>query len=219
MMLKKAILTKKLAVVVGLILFSGGAIADKLPFEPEMVQLPNDLWMGKYEVTQGQWQAVMGNNPSKFKKYCGENCPVEKVSWDDVQQFISRLNQKTGKNYRLPTEEEWFSACQAGQNYNYSGSDNADDVAWYMGNSKAIEDRETRPVGQKTANAWGLHDMSGNVGEWTSSYYDSSKVGRVVLGGAFNTDVGSVRCAASIVLSPDNRSRDVGFRVILSPSL
>jgi formylglycine-generating enzyme required for sulfatase activity/predicted Ser/Thr protein kinase len=122
-------------------------------------------YMGETEVTQALWQAVMGTNPSDHKN-C-EECPVEKVSWNDAQKFISKLNQKTGKRYRLPTEAEWEYAAKGGQSYTYSGSNDIKDVAWYSENSN----RETHPVKQKRANGYGLYDMSGNVWEWCADWY------------------------------------------------
>jgi len=125
----------------------------------------NDYYIGKYEVTQQQWIQIMGsgNNPSKFK---GGNLPVERVSFNDVQEFILRLNEKTGNKYRLPTEAEWEFAARGGNKgigYTYSGSNNIDNVAWYYKNSE----EKTHPVGTKLANELGIHDMSGNVWEWT----------------------------------------------------
>ncbi len=122
--------------------------------------------LGKYEVTQGQWKAVMGFNPSYFQE-CGENCPVERVSFYDVQKFIEKLNALTGITYRLPTEAEWEYACRAGKDSPYCGGDDPDSVAWYADNSRGT----TQPVGRKQPNALGLHDMSGNVWEWTCSAY------------------------------------------------
>lgn len=132
----------------------------------------DDFYMGKYEVTQGQWKAIMGNNPSYFKD-CGDNCPVEQVSWNDIQEFINKLNSKTGKNYRLPTETEWeYAARSGGRNEKYAGTSNKSelkDYAWYDRNSGS----KTHPVGQKKPNGLGLYDMSGNVWEWVNDWYDS----------------------------------------------
>ena len=129
----------------------------------------SDFYIGKYEVTQAQWRAVMGSNPSSFK---GDNLPVENVSWNDIQKFIQKLNAQTGKEFRLPTEAEWEYAARGGsksRGYKYSGSNNIGDVAWYSGNSGS----KTHPVGQKQPNELGIYDMSGNVWEWCSDWYGS----------------------------------------------
>lgn len=131
--------------------------------------------LGKTEVTQGQWKAVMGNNPSKFGN-CGDNCPVEQVSWDDAQEFIEKLNEQTGKQYRLPSEAEWEYACRAGGRHTYCGSDDPDSAGWYGGLATPAGNsgKSTNPVATRQANAWGLYDMSGNVWEWVEDvYYDS----------------------------------------------
>lgn len=139
---------------------------NQKPIHP--VTVSYEFQIGQYEVTQAQWQSVMGNNPSSFKSY-GANCPVEKVSWNDVQTFIQKINQLTGKQYRLPTEAEWEYACRAGtgDQYAYCGGNNIDQVAWYDKNSN----NTTHPVGQKAPNAWGLYDMTGNVREWVQDNY------------------------------------------------
>jgi formylglycine-generating enzyme required for sulfatase activity len=186
----------------------------------------NDYYIGKYEVTQAQWKAIMGNNPSHFKG-C-DNCPVERVSWHEIQEFISKLNQKTGKNYRLPTEAEWEYAARGGKQskgYKYSGSDNADEVAWYDDNSNY----ETHPVGQKAANELGIYDMSGNVLEWCSDWYENyanasqtnpkgSSTGslHVNLGGSWYSSVRNVRVSARDGDIPNNHNADLGFRLARS---
>ena len=143
------------------------------PYEQEkpvhQVTLTNDYYMGKYEVTQALWQAVMESNPSNFK---GANLPVEQVSWDDCQVFLTKLNSMTGRKFRLPTEAEWEYAARGGKKslgYQYSGSNNISDVAWYKDNSGGI----THSVGMKQANELGIFDMNGNVWEWCQDWFDS----------------------------------------------
>ena len=187
-------------------------------------------YIGKYEVTQAQWRAVMGSNPSHFT---GDNNPVECVSWDKVQEFITRLNAMTGKKFRLPTEAEWEYAARGGYNsqgYKYSGSNNINDVAWYENNSN----ESTHPVGQKLPNELGIYDMSGNVWElcqdWKAyfskqwqfdpvgpshgSYLDP---GRVCRGGSWNDNDWNHRVSRRHELSPDKRYTNFGFRLACSP--
>lgn len=141
------------------------AYSDESPAHSVTV---SDFYIGKYEVTQAQWRAVMGSNPSNFK---GDNLPVEQVSWNDIQKFITKLNTMTGKTFRLPTEAEWEYAARGGnqsKGYKYSGSNTLDNVAWYYNSGG-----KTHPVGQKQPNELGLYDMSGNVWEWCQDWYGS----------------------------------------------
>lgn len=189
------------------------------------VTLTNDYYMGKYEVTQALWQAVMGSNPSNFK---GDNLPVEKVSWNDCQEFISKLNSLAGRKFRLPTEAEWEYAARGGKksrSYQYSGSSNISDVAWYYGNSGS----KTHPVGTKQANELGIYDMTGNVLEWCQdwygSYYSSSQTNptgatsgsrHVNRGGSWAKNVrrSSPSCRYGAIYV--DRDLDLGFRLALS---
>jgi formylglycine-generating enzyme required for sulfatase activity len=181
--------------------------------------------IGKYEVTQAQWQAVIGDNPSKFKG-C-DNCPVENVSWDEVQEFIRQLNQKTDKQYRLPTEAEWEYAARGGakkRGYKYSGSNILDEVAWFANNAGA----KTQQVGQKKANELGIYDMSGNVYEWCRDWYGnyssgsqtnpggiSSGSARVGRGGSFLDNADRCRVAMRSGNGSGTRYVDLGFRLVL----
>lgn len=161
----------------------------------EMIPIPGrDFEIGRTEVTQQQWQAVIGKNPSRFK---GDNLPVDTVSWNDVQLYLSKLNEMTGKQYRLPTEAEWVFACYGGKKTKYCGSDNLDDVAWYDDNSAS----RTRPVGGKKASAYGLYDMTGNVREWVR---DGDKGRRVLLGGRGTAPQST--CEATIAASMNRRT-------------
>jgi outer membrane protein OmpA-like peptidoglycan-associated protein len=143
--------------------------AAKLVVGIEMVFVKGDtlpdFYIGKTEVTQALWKTIMGKNPSLFK---GDNLPVEKVSWDDIQKFLVKLNQRTGMHYRLPTTVEWEYAARGGAQslgYEYSGSNTAGNVAWYSGNSA----KRTHPVASKQPNELGIYDMSGNVWEWCAT--------------------------------------------------
>lgn len=189
----------------------------RLP-EIAMVTIPSlKISIGKYEITQAQWQAITGKNPSKFSS-CGDSCPVEMVSWDDVQSFIAQLNHLSGKNYRLPSEEEWYTICQAGGgvlgDYKYCGSNEIEAVAWYEDNSG----NRTHPVGQKSPNAWGVYDMSGNVWEWTQGCYNNDCSLHVYRGGSWGVNFAAdVKSAYRPWNTPSNRlSSSLGFRVVLN---
>jgi len=189
------------------------------------VIIKNPFYMGKYPVTQKQWEKVMGSNPSKFR---GEDRPVESVSWNGVQEFIKKLNEKeSAGKYRLPSESEWEYACRAGTTTRYSFGDDEsklDDYAWYSENSGY----ETHPVGQKKPNFWGLYDMHGNVWEWCKDNwhknYDGApsdgsagEVGRVYRGGCWISIAGFCRSAIRGRNVPDLRVGNLGFRVLRNP--
>ena len=184
----------------------------------------SDYYIGETEVTQELWQAVMGNNPSYYK---GFQKPVERVSWNDCQEFIKKLNQLTGKNFSLPTEAEWEYAARGGnksKGYKYSGSNTKGDVAWYDGNSNS----QTHDVKTKLPNELGIYDMSGNVWEWCQDWYKSdyysnspqtnptgpsSGSSRVFRGGSWFSHAGSCRVSYRNFYNPDNRSSSSGFRL------
>ena len=189
------------------------------------VTLTNDYYMGKYEVTQALWEAVMGSNPSYFK---GDNLPVEKMRWKVCQRVISKLNSMTGRKFRLPTEAEWEYAARGGKKsrgYQYSGSSNISDVAWYDGNSGD----KTHPVGTKQANEFGIYDMTGNVLEWCQDWYGSyssssqtnptgsdSGSSRVLRGGCRNGLARTCRLSYRIDFTPGYRSYNHALRLALS---
>ncbi|MFZ4733441.1 MAG: formylglycine-generating enzyme family protein [Pirellulales bacterium] len=208
--------------------------------EQHVVTISKAFYLGKTEVTQGQYEQVMGGNPSQFQKGVvgtshSSTYPVERVSWEDAVEFCERLSalpaeQAAGRVYRLPTEAEWEYACRAGTGTAYSFGDNAKslgDYAWWEENS----DRATHPVGGKKANAWGLHDMHGNVYEWCSDWYGkypkdavTDPVGpaggslRVFRGGCGFNSAWFLRSAFRFRNGPSNRYGVLGFRLALSPS-
>lgn len=197
----------------------------------------SSYYIGETQVTQNLWIAVMGNNPSYFK---GDNLPVEGVSWNDCQKFISKLNSMTGQNFRLPTEAEWEYAARGGQKsfgYKYSGSNNIDEVGWYDDNSHTRigwfgvkKGKQTYSVATKKSNELGIYDMSGNVYEWCSDWYGSyssksqtnpagpnsgsSRVGR---GGGWFSDARRCRSSLRGGFTPDFNENYVGLRLVLFP--
>ena len=185
------------------------------------VTLTKGFWLGKYEVTQTQWESVMGENPSRFK---GGNRPVDYVSWEDCQRFISKVNSQQHCGARLPTEAEWEFACRAGSTGPYGGNGNLDDMGWYDSNSG----RETHIVGQKQANAWGFYDMHGNVWEWCEDWFGdygsattdptgpTSGEKRVLRGGSWLNFARLCRSAYRSRVNLDWRIRNYGFRLCCS---
>ena len=186
----------------------------------------SDYYIGKCEVTQELWEAVMGSNPSNFR---GAQNPVESVSWNDCQNFIKKLNSLTGRTFRLPTEAEWEYAARGGNqssHYKYSGSDNIDDVAWYYDNSGS----STHAVGTKSPNELGIYDMSGNVWEWCSDWYGGYSAGaqtnpqgpssgsnRVLRGGSWSYSAWNCRVSIRNYYGPDNSDSIIGLRLVLVP--
>ena len=193
---------------------------------PEHSVTLSSYYMGEVEVTQELWQAVMGNNPSYFE---GDKKPVEQVSWNDCQEFITKLNRLTGENFRLPTEAEWEYAARGGRKskgYKYSGSNTVDDVAWYDGITNMTHDVKT-----KAANELGIYDMSGNVFEWCHDWYDLYSSGshpdtdtictlscsiRVLRGGGWNDRDWHCRVSSRYGGDPNEMYFGNGFRLCQS---
>jgi len=227
-------------------------LSPRQPYEPELVQVPGGKFLmgspageegrdsdetqhevkvkgfkiAKTEVTQAQWEAVMGSNPSYFK---GADLPVENVSWNDAMEYIAKLNAKTGKNYRLPSEAEWEYACRGGETHakeaqRYCGGNDLESLGWYKSNSSS----QPHPVGTKGANKLRLFDMSGNVLEWTASDYDEKYNGgeltsnnnakntdgqRGIRGGSWSSEPWNARAALRNWNAPGNRSLNLGLRL------
>ena len=195
------------------------------------VTVSKPFYLGIYEVTQEQWAAVMGSNQSYFKRNDTHRNPMERVSWDDVQEFIRALNEKEGHTrYRLPTEAEWEYAARAGTDSTDSFGDAVHHLrkyAWWRGNAET----ETRPVGQKLPNPWGLYDMYGNVGEWVQDWYDADYYGsspetdpkgpssgsfRVFRGGSWLDYAFDCRSTTRNASSAEENFIFIGFRLALS---
>ena len=193
------------------------------------VTLTKPFYMGKYTVTQEQYQQVMGSNPSNFK---GKDNPVEMVSWDDAQEFIKKVSAASAQAVRLPTEAEWEYACRAGTSTRYYSGDTENDlkrIAWFASNSNGT----THPVGQKEPNRFGLFDMHGNVWQWCQDWYDvhkaeavvdpqgpaqSGAVIRVVRGGSWNFAPMMCRTVSRDGGFPGHRCSHFGFRVVVDVS-
>lgn len=178
------------------------------------------FYIGKYEVTQKEWSEIMGSNPSEFKNCL--DCPVENISWEDVQLFLEKLNRLSGKNYRLPTEAEWEFAAIGDPEKGYYGLSH---VAWYEKNGEG----KTHPVGGKTSNSYGIYDMCGNVWEWCSDWYEKYKdaaqtnprgaitgTGRAIRGGCFNSGAFVADENSRAARSPEARNGEIGFRLAFS---
>lgn len=192
-----------------------------------LVRISRSFELGKYEVTQSQWEAVMGNNPSHFK---GANLPVENVSWEDVEQFIQKMNKRNdGYTYRLPTESEWEYAARAGSKGKYSFGDDETRLSEYAWYGETLVGK-THPVGQKKPNDWGLYDMYGNVWEWVQDWMDwysayptgpvtdpSGPPGPIYYkmqrGGSWGAPAQYCRSASRHAVRPENRGNVIGFRL------
>ncbi|MBC8010302.1 MAG: SUMF1/EgtB/PvdO family nonheme iron enzyme, partial [Burkholderiales bacterium] len=195
------------------------------------VVITRDFWLGKYEVTRAEWSAVMGTPAPKAD---AAKLPVTEISWDDAREFCRRLNERErvanrlppGHEYALPTEAQWEYACRAGNIGLYGGVGGLGDLGWYQANSGGA----VHPVGQKRANAWGLHDMHGNVWEWCADwfeFYPRDKVvdpvgpqagpGRVYRGGGSGSAASSCRSASRLHSAPKDHTTNLGFRLALSP--
>ncbi|MFC1671120.1 formylglycine-generating enzyme family protein [Spirochaetota bacterium] len=184
----------------------------------------SSFWMGKFEVTQKQYKKIMGSNPSSFK---GRNNPVEQVSYYDALEFCKKFSTRYGVNVRLPREAEWEYACRAGKKGAYYwGKKINDRYCWYNLNSRD----ETRPVGKKRPNRWGLYDMSGNVYEWCGDWYDDhyyktsqadNPVGpekgksKVIRGGSWSSNKYNLRSAFRTPFNPSKKNFYIGFRLVL----
>lgn len=197
--------------------FSMGSYSGDRDEQPVHSETVGTFYIGRTEVTQKLWAAVMGTNPSKFR---GENLPIEMVSWFDCQEFVDRLSRITGRIFRLPTEAEWEYAARGGnksRNYTYSGSNDVYRVAWYEENSSSM----THSVGQKLDNELGIYDMSGNVWEWCSDNYSDSYSSprnssrRVFRGGGWYYTAAGCRVAYRSCGSPGDRGSSLGLRLAL----
>ena len=198
---------------------------------PEHEVCLNDFFIGKYDVTQAQYKKITGKKPSEFAN-CGPDCPVENVSKKDADTFINKLNKVSGKKYRLPTEAEWeYAARSGGQNEKWAGTSIPEDLgeyAWFNDNS----DLKPHPIGSRKPNGLGIYDMSGNVWQWCSDWYNDnyytkspkdnpkgipSGFTHVVRGGSWNSPAGDIRASHRDAFVPGYKDRATGFRLVLDP--
>jgi Sulfatase-modifying factor enzyme 1 len=201
---------------------TAGCFNRNITIDSKDICIKNNYRISKYEVTQKQWQDIMKNNPSRFIN-CGGNCPVENVSWFDVQEFIRKLNNKTGKQYRLPTDDEWEYAARAGSNTEFSFGNNPDQLAQYGNycdkncandwNDKNHDDGAitTTPIGSYKANAWGLFDFHGNIWEWVADK-DSDK--HIYRGGSWGDSSELCQSSSRGSAKPDFHVSGIGFRLV-----
>jgi formylglycine-generating enzyme required for sulfatase activity len=197
--------------------------ADETP--RHQVTLTQPFFLGKYEVTQEQWTRLMGSNPSRFK---GAKRPVDTVSWNDCQRFLEKLHAKTGRTFTLPTEAQWEYACRAGTDLRWNIGDQPTSFgehAWFIQNSG----KTTHPVGEKKPNAWGIHDLYGNLGEWCADWYANpypkgdavdpqgppAGQSKVIRGGAWGDDPINARSAYRNANGPDGAHDGIGFRCVM----
>jgi formylglycine-generating enzyme required for sulfatase activity len=209
--------------------YETGRSSDEIMHE---VTVTKGLYLQKTQLTQGQWKALMGNNPASFSDG-GDDCPIENISWNECQEFIRRLNAGKDGIYRLPTEAEWEYACRAGSLTPFCNGEISElycahdpllsNVGWYCGNSG----RKSRPVAQKGPNVWGLYDMHGNVSEWCQDWYGEygsdlrtdpsgpkSGSGKIIRGGSWFSNAKNCRSASRFYWPPNSRSEFIGFRLV-----
>jgi len=204
----------------------GGFCEDEKPVHRVVL---DDFYLGKHEVTQREWKEIMGEDHENYNSGC-DSCPVERISWLNIQEYLAKLNLMTGMNFRFPTEAEWEFAAKGGtssKNYKFSGSNTASAVAWSVG----ISDNMSHPVGKKKANELGIYDMTGNVWEWCSDWYapdyysvspgenpqgPQEGVARVMRGGSWFFDSAGLRVTDREKGNPTFRYGYVGFRLCRS---
>jgi formylglycine-generating enzyme required for sulfatase activity len=210
--------------------FKMGSVVGGSDEQPVHEVILDDFYIGRFEVTQRQWRLIMDSDTNRFYFEVCDSCPAERISWNDVQRYIGKLNEKTKKNYRLPTEAEWEFAAKGGllsKDYKYSGSNTDTAVAWKVGNSDAM----THPVGRKKPNELGVYDMTGNVFEWCADWYDPAWYAvaplrnpagppqgtfRTVRGGSWFYDFAGLITSDRESANPSFRYGYIGFRLCRS---